>query len=157
MNTNKKIRLFFDLAERISQESYAEKLKVGCVITDCFLRNILSFGYNGTPIGMNNNAEITISSNELKTKDEVIHAEMNAILKLPLIQNNTLNFFCTHSPCINCAKHILQYALLNNIVINFFYIEDYKNPSGIELFKQEKNYIKIYKYNAEQNILTTIS
>ena len=65
--------------------SSAIKLKVGAVVVKD--DRIISLGYNGTPTGWDNVCELEIinfqdGSVQLKTKSEVIHAEMNALMKL---------------------------------------------------------------------------
>lgn len=118
---DKWIQAYMDTAERFSQLSTARRLKVGaCVVKD---HRIISIGYNGTPSGWDNNCEHrkTLpegevgsylyedgSSYNLITKDEVIHAESNAISKLAGSHETGVgsSIFCTHSPCIQCAKQI---------------------------------------------------
>jgi dCMP deaminase len=86
---------------------------VGCVIVKD--NNIISFSWNGTPRGWDNNCEniVGYESNNVpvyKTKPEVIHAESNAISKLARSSESGLgaDLFVTHSPCLDCAKLIYQ-------------------------------------------------
>jgi dCMP deaminase len=130
--------LYFDIAERISKLSYARRLKVGAVIVKD--HRILSYGYNGTPAGFDNNCEIEIpeqlydgnvvSPKQLITKPEVIHAEMNALMKL--IQHGDsaagASIFLTHSPCIECAKAILQSGI-NEV----YFCDVYRSDQGVDL------------------------
>ena len=71
----------------------------------------------------------------LKTKPEVIHAEMNAIAKVAYHGDSCKNatMFLTHSPCVECAKMILQSGI-NDV----WYIEDYRSKDGINLLKAGK-------------------
>ena len=64
----------------------------------------------------------------LKTKPEVLHAESNAIAKLAKSPNSGLGatLFVTHSPCLQCAKLILQSG-----ISNVFYSENYRDDSGL--------------------------
>lgn len=69
----------------------------------------------------------------LKTKDEVLHAEMNAISKLA---KSTLSgvdavLFCTHNPCINCAKAIYQTGIRE-----VYYKNNYRLDEGIHFLKK---------------------
>ena len=92
-----------NIAYEVAQLSRCNRKKVGAIIVKD--GNILSFGYNGTPRGFCNECE----ENDV-TKDEVIHAEMNAILKAGKdAQGATM--YVTMSPCIQCAKIIKQSAL----------------------------------------------
>lgn len=149
-----------DVARRTAQLSYAEKLKVGSIIVKD--DSIISFGYNGTPKDWDNIAEnkiwmsqddsenlteselnvlwpyIEISESygrryNLKTKDEVIHAEMNSIAKLAKSNHSGYGaiMFITHSPCIQCAKGIYTAGLTD-----VYYDLQYRDPSGIEFLKK---------------------
>ena len=84
-----------------------------------------------------------ISKNYLdvyETNTNVIHAEMNALMFAAKqgISTNGATMYVTHSPCINCAKHILQ-AGIKRLV----YAEDYRDNSGIELLKSKIKVDKI--------------
>lgn len=96
-------KMYMDIAHIVSQLSRCNRKKVGAIIVkDC---NIVSFGYNGTPTGFCNECE----ENDV-TKDEVIHAEMNAILKAGT-KTQGATMYVTMSPCIECAKIIKQSGL----------------------------------------------
>ena len=108
---------FMNVAEETAKLSYARRLQVGSVIVKD--KNIISFGYNGTPAGWDNNCEYDVIHNygedpipqtRLKTKPEVLHAEMNALMKLArsVESGNNATLFITHAPCIDCAKGIYQ-------------------------------------------------
>ena len=98
------IKYYLDIANRTSELSYAKKLKVGAIIVKD--KRILSIGYNGTPAGWDNVCEDAAG----KTKPEVIHAEANALMKLARSTESSegATLFCTHTPCIECAKLIYQ-------------------------------------------------
>lgn len=137
-----------DWAKRVAQLSYARRLQVGAVIVknDC----VISYGYNGTPAGWDNNCEdeIPISplSDELdntftlKTKPEVLHAEMNALMKLAKSNGsgNEASLFVTHAPCLECAKGIYQAG-----ISEIYYGEDYRSDDG--LYFLNKCGVKIQK------------
>jgi dCMP deaminase len=84
--------------------STATRLKVGAIIVDPNTGAIISVGYNGTLPGSSNQCE-----ENGKTKDEVLHAEENAIAKLAKGGFPALGtwMFVTHSPCIKCARLIV--------------------------------------------------
>lgn len=108
----KYINCFMDIAEVVSELSTAKKLRVGAIIVKD--NRIISIGYNGMPSGWSNDCETSEYSHErghyLKTKPEVIHAEVNAITKVAASNENCKGavMFCTHTPCIECAKVIYQ-------------------------------------------------
>ena len=69
----------------------------------------------------------------LKTKPEVLHAEMNSLMKLARSTNsgNQASMFITHSPCLECAKGIHQAGIKE-----VFYGEDYRSDNGIVFLKK---------------------
>ena len=114
---------FMDTAERFAQLSSAKRLQVGAVIVQ--ENRIVSIGYNGMPAGWTNECE----GEDGKTKDEVIHAEANAILKLARDGERGYgsSLFCTHAPCIQCAKLIYGAG-----VSKVYYRESYRNTDGLD-------------------------
>lgn len=96
-------QMYMDIAHIVSQLSRCNRKKVGAIIVKD--GNIVAFGYNGTPTGFCNECE----ENDV-TKDEVIHAEMNAILKAGT-KTQGATMYVTMSPCIECAKIIKQSGL----------------------------------------------
>lgn len=122
---------FMDTAERFAQLSSAKRLQVGAVVVKD--NRIISIGYNGTPAGWSNDCEeyVALSDDTVihKTKDEVIHAEANAIAKLARDGESGLgtDLFCTHAPCVQCAKIIYGAG-----VKKVFYRNSYKNEDGLE-------------------------
>jgi dCMP deaminase len=117
------IDAFMDTAERFAQLSSAVRLKVGAVVVKD--QRIISIGYNGTPAGWTNECE----GEDGKTKDEVIHAEANAVAKLARDGESGLgtDLFCTHAPCIQCAK-IIYGAGIKKV----YYRDTYRNSHGLE-------------------------
>ena len=83
--------------------SHDDKYKVGCVIVKD--DNIISMGWNGTPSGCDNTTRV-----DGITLPEVIHSEANAITKLAKGGGSADGavLYCTHSPCWECAKLVLQ-------------------------------------------------
>jgi dCMP deaminase len=102
---------------------------------------IISDGYNGTPSGFENICE---DENGL-TKPYVLHAEANAITKIARSGNNSdgATLYVTTSPCIECAKLIIQ-AGIKRVV----YSEKYRLEDGIELLKRAN--IEVVYINKEE-------
>ena len=71
----------------------------------------------------------------LKTKSEVLHAETNAISKLAKSTEAGENavMFCTHAPCIDCAKLIYQSGISRLI-----YRDAYRSTDGIDFLTKSK-------------------
>jgi len=132
------INYFMDVAERTAQLSHAVRLKVGAIVVKD--DRIISIGYNGMPAGWDNNCEdqITYPDAEgitLKTKPEVLHAETNAISKLAKSTEAGENavMFCTHAPCLDCAKLIYQSGISRLI-----YRDAYRSTDGIDFLIKSK-------------------
>ena len=149
----KYIELYMDWAHRAAQLSHAKRLKVGAVIVKD--DSVISYGYNGMPAGWDNNCEYEvinlqaeygrrispIKTGELRTRPEVLHAEMNSLMKLAKSSSsgNTASMFVTHSPCVECAKGIFQAGLKE-----VFYSEDYRDDSGLNFLR--KSGVEVIKY-----------
>jgi dCMP deaminase len=121
--------MYMDIASRVGQQSYAVRSKVGAVIVNG--NNILSYGYNGTPHGFDNTCEIDTDEGKV-TKTEVLHAESNAIAKVAQSTQSSKNatLYVTMSPCIDCAKLIIQSGIKRVV-----YKHDYHKAEGKILLK----------------------
>ncbi len=146
------IDAFMDTAERFAQLSSAKRLKVGAVVVKD--NRIISIGYNGMPSGWTNECEEVViptlpylqgDGPTLKTKDEVIHAEANAISKLARDgeAGSNATMFCTHAPCVHCAKMIYGAG-----ISKVYYRDTYRDTKGIDFLEKcniEVNHIKEIK------------
>ncbi|MBO7230253.1 MAG: dCMP deaminase family protein [Bacteroidaceae bacterium] len=122
-----------------AENSYCVRRKVGALIVKD--KMIISDGYNGTPVGFENICE----NDEGFTKPYVLHAEANAITKIARSNNNSngATLYVTTSPCIECAKLIIQAG-----IIRVVYGEEYHIMDGIELLQRagvEVVYLKNYQ------------
>ena len=160
-------RVFINIAKEVAALSYCKRAKVGAVIVKG--GNIVSFGYNGMPKGMENCCERTVymppdaggwldpeqvekqwphrddvGRYDYETKREVLHAESNAILKAAKfgqsLKGSTL--YLTMSPCIDCAKLILQSGIKRVV-----YYELFKRDNGSVEFL--KNFVKLEQFSDE--------
>jgi dCMP deaminase len=130
------IDAFMDTAERFAQLSSAKRLQVGAVVVKD--NRIISIGYNGMPSGWTNECEEIVEVHEdggvvTKTKDEVIHAEANAISKLAKSgdSGDKADLFCTHAPCVHCAKMIYGAGIKK-----VFYRNSYRDELGLEFLQK---------------------
>lgn len=110
-----------------AENSYCKRRKVGALVVKD--KAIISDGYNGTPSGFENVCE---DANNV-TKPYVLHAEANAITKLARSTNSGqgATLYVTASPCIECAKLIIQ-AGIRRVV----YGEKYRLDDGIKLLER---------------------
>ncbi|MFA6831079.1 MAG: M3 family metallopeptidase, partial [Bacteroidaceae bacterium] len=111
-----------------AENSYCKRRQVGCLIVKD--KRIISDGYNGTPVGFENICE---DETGLNTKPYVLHAEANAITKLATANytSNGATLYVTASPCIECAKLIIQAGIKRVI-----YGEKYRLTDGLDLLKR---------------------
>ena len=136
---------FKDVYMRVAQDfanlSHARKLKVGAIIVKD--NRIISVGYNGMPTGWDNECEDRqVEEGEFeahvwfKTKPEVIHAEMNAIAKVAASTESAegASMFCTHTPCTECAKMIVQAGIKEVFVGQVYESDNYH--SGEDLLEE---------------------
>lgn len=128
MKIEKADKLYGDLCDVIAQQSTSRRHKVGAVIVDDGLENIIAFGYNGTPRGWDNNCEIEHDDGTLETKREVLHAESNALAKVARTTSSAegSTLYVSLSPCYDCAKLIFQAG-----VVRVVYNEEYRSMDGV--------------------------
>lgn len=110
-----------------AENSYCTRRKVGAIVVKN--KMIISDGYNGTPAGFENICEDESGT----TKPYVLHAEANAITKVARSNNSSdgATLYVTASPCVECAKLIIQ-AGIKRVVFN----ELYRITDGIDLLKR---------------------
>ncbi len=118
---------YLQMARIWAKNSYCQRRQVGALVVKNGM--IISDGYNGTPSGFENVCEDETGV----TKPYVLHAEANAITKLARSSNNSdgSTIYITASPCIECAKLIIQ-AGIKRVV----YGEKYRLTDGIELLER---------------------
>jgi dCMP deaminase len=132
MEDKKEKQLQFDLrylemARIWATNSYCKRRQVGALIVKG--RMIISDGYNGTPSGFENECE----DENNHTKPYVLHAEANAITKVAKSNNSSegATLYITSSPCLECAKLIIQ-AGIRRVVFS----DNYRILDGIDLLKR---------------------
>lgn len=156
------------IAELATDLSHGERLRVGAVIVKG--DKILATGYNGMPNGWDNKCEHRSYMDrgaggwldyeeiierwpfeepgedgpvryKLVTNPEVLHAEMNCLMKVTRSTESSegATLFCTHSPCMECAKAIYQAG-----VVEVVYSEAYRSNEG--LYFLQKCGVKLTKF-----------
>ena len=118
---------YLQMAQIWAQNSYCKRRQVGALIVKD--KMIISDGYNGTPAGFENVCE----DENNKTLPYVLHAEANAITKVAKSNNSSENstLYVTTSPCMECAKLIIQ-AGIGRVV----YCNKYRITEGLDLLKR---------------------
>lgn len=118
---------YLRMARIWAENSYCRRRQVGALVVKD--KMIISDGYNGTPSGFENVCEDESGT----TFPYVLHAEANAITKLARSSNNSdgATLYVTASPCIECAKLIIQSGIRRVV-----YAEKYRLTDGIDLLEK---------------------
>lgn len=120
-------RRYLRMAKIWAENSYCRRRQVGAIIVKDSM--IISDGFNGTPSGFENVCEDENGT----TKAYVLHAEANAITKVARSNNSSdgATLYVTASPCIECAKLIIQSGI-KRVVFD----EMYRLCDGIDLLRR---------------------
>ena len=117
--------IWMTMAETIAKRSHHSASKVGSLIVTSDNTQVLSLGYNGNAAGMSN-----VPQSEKPGCSGLLHAEINALLKLDYNNPKDKIMYLTLSPCEYCAK-----AIVNSGIKKVIYKEEYRDKTGIELLK----------------------
>ena len=129
---------FLKIASVVAERATCQRHHMGAVaVRD---KHILSTGYNGAPAGLHDCLELGCLRNELgipsgKSAEicRAVHAEQNVIIQAALhgvsIKDSTI--YCTHSPCVLCAK-----MLVNVQISRFVSFGRYADDEFLNLFKE---------------------
>ncbi|NNF12357.1 MAG: hypothetical protein HKN72_04000 [Gemmatimonadetes bacterium] len=117
--------VYMRMAEELAKRSTCARLQVGTVITDAKLENVVAIGYNGNARGFPNRCD-----SDEAGRCGCIHSEMNALVKSPGQLRDKVAFV-TASPCVMCAKLMVQAN-----VSHVFYRHRYRIPTGIEVLER---------------------
>ena len=130
------INYFMEMAELTASLSSATRLQVGALIVKG--NRVIGTGYNGMPTDWDNVCE----TKEGLTKPEVLHAETNAIAKVAQSPESSKDatLFCTHAPCLDCAKLIYQSG-----IETLYYRNAYRDTNGVEFLKSSG--VNVHHYN----------
>ena len=116
-------KIWMDFACSIAKRSYDPRFQVGAIVVTEDNCQVLAVGYNGNYSGGPNEAE-----SEIPGKSGMIHAEINALIKLDYNNPKNKKMYLTLSPCRMCAK-----AIINAGINEVLYREAYRDLSGINL------------------------
>lgn len=123
-------KTYMQMAQSIALHSKAIRKKVGAILVTN--HGVILPGYNGCATGMSNICENEQPDGSLVTKPEVIHAELNCILKAAKEGVSVVDsvVYVTLSPCVQCAAMMIQSGV-KRVVFG----EQYRDNSGILLLK----------------------
>ena len=119
-------------AKIIAQRSYDPRHQVGAIVVTDDNTQVLAVGYNGNYSGGPNEVESTEPG-----ESGLIHAEINALLKLDYNNPKSKKMYVTLSPCKMCSK-----ALVNANIDEIVYEEEYRDTSGLDLLVSKNKKIR---------------
>lgn len=122
---------FLDIAHVVARRSNCRRRQVAAVIV--VDRRIVSTGYNGTPRGIRNCFEggcprcaSDVASGHQLGDCICCHAEENAIVQAAYhgisVRGGTL--YCTVSPCLLCAKMIINAGIVEVVYEHEYHLSD---------------------------------
>ena len=117
--------VWMKMAETIAQRSHHPTFKVGALIVTSDNTQVLSLGYNGNAAGMSN-----VPQSDVPGCSGLLHAEINALLKMDYNNPKDKIMYITLSPCDMCAK-----AIVNSGIKKIVYKEQYRNIEGLNILK----------------------
>lgn len=122
---------YMNFAFELAENSKAIRAKVGAILVT--EDEVVLTGYNGTPRGADNTAEFTNEQCELVTKPDVLHAELNCILKAARqgVSCKGATVYVTLSPCVHCAAMLVQVGIKRLV-----YSIMYRDNTGIKYLIQ---------------------
>jgi len=129
-----------------SKLSKARRAQVGAILVT--KQGVTLTGYNGTAVGRPNECETVVKTSlpylfedMLVTKPEVIHAELNCIMKAARegVSCVDATVYVTLAPCVQCAAMMLQ-AGVKRVV----YLQQYRDNSGVKLLQESNVVIQSY-------------
>lgn len=118
-------QVWMEFAHIIARRSYDPRHQVGAVVVSSDNTQVLAVGYNGNYKGGPNAAESLNPG-----QSGMIHAEINALLKMDYNNPKDKILYVTLSPCRMCAK-----AIVNAGIKKVYYDEEYRDTSSLEILK----------------------
>ncbi|HEY8444154.1 MAG TPA: dCMP deaminase family protein [Clostridia bacterium] len=126
--------------------------QIGAVIVKD--KRIIATGYNGAGSGIESCASRGYCLRETRnipsgTMQEIcyaVHAEQNAIVQAARlgISINQATLYCTHQPCVICAK-----LIINSGIKRVVYEHGYPDEFAVQLFKEADVILEQYKSPTE--------
>lgn len=122
-------QMLMSIAELVALRSTCNRLQVGAVIAN--QGRIISTGYAGAPSGLPHCSPEVCNVDFPCTR--TVHAEAGAIAYAARlgIRVEGADLYCTHAPCIDCSK-----LIINSGIRNVYFKTPYRKTEGIELLTQ---------------------
>ncbi|MCD6472994.1 dCMP deaminase family protein [Candidatus Aerophobetes bacterium] len=145
---------FMEITKLIATRSTCLRRKVGALLVKD--KRIISTGYNGAPSGLPHCAEVGCLRDKLKIpsgqRQEIcrgLHAEQNAVIQAALhgISTKGTILYCTHQPCVTCAK-----IIINSGIIKVIFKGNYPDKLASQMLKEAG--VELIKWEEEKCLRT---
>lgn len=133
--------LYMNMAVSLSARSTCRRLAVGCLIVTPDYRKMVSWGYNGNASGLANDCD-----SDEPGKCGCLHGEENAVINCDVPRDMKKVVFCTHLPCIMCAKRLINLGGVQKVL----YMNDYRIRDSIALLQSAGIPIEQYIPKAQE-------
>lgn len=132
-------QVWMEFAHIIARRSYDPRHQVGAVVVSSDNTQVLAIGYNGNYKGGPNEAESLEPG-----ASGMIHAEINALLKMDYNNPKDKILYVTLSPCRMCAK-----AIVNSGIKKVYYDEEYRDTSSLDILRGAG--IEVSRFSLQHN------
>ena len=116
-----------DFALALSRRSTCDRAQVGAIVVSEDNHRILAMGYNGSYKGGPNRCDTTVPG-----ACGCLHAEDNCLLKMNFNESCKKKMYLTDSPCVPCAKRIIN-AGIDEVI----YLREYRIREGLNLVSDQ--------------------
>jgi dCMP deaminase len=120
--------LFLDFATALAARSTCRRLHVGCVISSIDHRQVYAIGYTGNAQGGPNDCD-RVGADAVGACG-CIHSEANAIVNCNVDRTKDKVVYCTHLPCVGCAKLLINLGGVRRVI----YRNDYRIRDSLDWF-----------------------
>ncbi len=144
---------FMKMAYLVAERSTCIRHHIGAVVVKN--NHVISTGYNGAAAGVKDCIQLSCLRDQMEiasgTRHEIcraIHAEQNAIIQAALHGSSTdgATLYCTHSPCILCAKMMVNAKIKKVVVVKYYPDKSYEGlfkEAGVEFKVMERPQLPI--------------
>jgi dCMP deaminase len=134
---------FMEIAQTAMKRSTCLRRSVGALLVKD--KHILATGYNGVPKNLRHCSEtgclrqqMNVPSGKMHELCRGLHAEQNAIIQAALhgVPIDGATLYCTHQPCVVCAKMLINAGVKRIVFANPYPDELSENmlaEAGLEL------------------------
>ena len=131
--------MFVEMLEVVKKRSTCTRAQVAALIVR--ENRVISTGYGGSPSGLPHCLDVGCLIGDNGGCIRTIHAEANAVAFAAKygIAIEGADLWCSMSPCLDCAK-----LIINSGILRVYYLEAYRKHDGVKLLLDAG--IKVFHY-----------